>query len=132
MDTKIIFTPDSYFKNKENYLELWYVMREQDVSSRDFADHCTLMMSQASRQYDLSNFMIPHWHHITSEIDDGRSIRNYQKADQTGMRPVYQSRNFDFLRYLDVIAQSISKEYRIHHEGWRLSQIYCFDERDED
>lgn len=130
--TKPLFLPDFYYVNKNNYLELWLAVREENVTSRTLADHFSILVNKAARQYDISNFAISHWHSIVNENDDWRSVRNYLKADATGMRPVYRSKRFDFMRHMCVPLQTYNSSYRFHVQNWYQEHVFSNDDANVD
>ena len=128
----ILFLPDFYYADKNNYLELWLAVREESVTSRTLVDYFSIHLNKAARHHDISNFAVSHWHCIVNENDGWRSVRNYLKADKTGMRPVYHSKRFDFMRHMCIPLQAFNPSYRFYAQNWYQEHIYSNDDSNVD
>ncbi len=122
--------PDYYYKDPENYRAFWMTLIQFARSSRTLPEDLTRCMSKLYHKGNLHCLFVPHWHHITNEKDDGRTLRNLLQCDGLG-RPKRQNRNIDLLRYIDICLQSQSESYLKYVENWCYQQEQCIGEEDE-
>ncbi len=120
--------PDYYYKDPENYLAFWLALIQIEVSSRILPDALTQCMSLIYHKARLNCFFIGHWHQLTNNDEDQRSMRNILQADVSGHQPKRQTRNYDLLRYIDICLQHLNENYAQFVASWCQNQELCLGE----
>lgn len=119
--------PNLFYRNQENRLELWgSVIKCHQQPSREIPDVLTIIMSNMHTAGVRFQPHVLDWHQFMGD-DDSRSLRNYLRSDGLG-GPKYDTKNWDFLEYLNRCQQYIDPNYRQHVYDWCLAQIFNNDE----
>lgn len=126
----MIFLPNYFFKDRDNYCVLQGSLCRVDRSVQGLPDILTSAMSQLHDRNTMVCIHIPHWHQITD--DDGRTLRNILKVDPVTGEPEQQSRSYDLLQYISMCLQFLDDEYALHVQQWCHKQVMCIDEPEDD
>ncbi len=124
--------PDYYYKESDNYLAFWLALIQVAESSRTLPDTLTQCMTEIYHKAGLNCFFIGHWHQLTNNDEDQRTIRNMLQADSSGQKYKRQARNYDLLRYIDICLQYKNESYFLYVANWCQHQELCLGEEDND